>query len=127
MMTGKTLPLAIAMVCVLMSAGAQLSMKVGMSPAGGSPSSVSGAYVHALTNVWVWVGLGLYGLSALAWLWVLSRLDVSVAYPLVSLGFVVTFAAGVLWLGEAWSWQRLLGAGLIVAGVVLLAHDVGRR
>ena len=62
-------------------------------------------------------------LSAVAWLWVLSRLDVSLAYPLVSLGFVFTFALGIGWLGEPFSWQRLAGCGLIVAGVLLLALD----
>lgn len=53
----------------------------------------------------------------------LSRLDVSLAYPLVSLGFVFTFAVGIGWLGEPFSWQRLGGCGLIVAGVALLALD----
>jgi len=57
------------------------------------------------------------------WLWVLSRLDVSLAYPLVSLGFVVTLALGVVWLGEPLSWTRVAGCGLIVAGVWLLALD----
>lgn len=122
-MESKTMALGLAVLCVLLSAGAQLSMKVGMTPAGSAGSGVGGAYAHALTSLWVWAGLALYGLSAVAWLWVLSRLDVSVAYPLVSLGFVVTFAAGVLWLGEPWSWQRVLGAGFIVVGVLLLARD----
>jgi multidrug transporter EmrE-like cation transporter len=48
---------------------------------------------------------------------------VSLAYPLVSLGFVLTMLFGVQWLGEPFSWQRLAGCGLIVAGVFLLAAD----
>jgi multidrug transporter EmrE-like cation transporter len=122
-MEGKTLALGLAVLCVLMSAVAQLSMKVGMTPAASVSGGVQGAYAHALSSLWVWVGLFLYGLSAVVWLWVLTRLDVSVAYPLVSLGFVVTFAAGVLCLGESWSWPRVLGAGCIVAGVMMLAYD----
>ena len=78
----------------------------------------------ALPGVYlVWAGLALYGLSAGLWIWVLSRLDVGVAYPLVSLGFVLTLLVGVHWLGESFSWQRLAGCGLIVVGVMLLASD----
>jgi len=71
----------------------------------------------------VWLGLVLYGASAVLWLWVLSRLDVSLAYPLVSLGFVVTMALGIAWLGEPFSWVRVGGCTLIVLGVSLLALD----
>lgn len=121
-MTDKLGPLLLALLCVLLSAGAQLAMKTGMSSAGAG-TAVGHTYGQALTSAWVWGGLGLYGLSAVLWLWVLSRLDVSLAYPLVSLGFVVTMLAGVVWLGEPWSWQRVGGAVLIVAGVLLLAAD----
>jgi multidrug transporter EmrE-like cation transporter len=121
-MVDKLGPLLLAVLCVLLSALAQLAMKAGMAAAG--PGHALGhTYVQALTSGWVWGGLGLYGLSAVLWLWVLSRLDVSLAYPLVSLGFVLTMLAGVLWLGEPWSWQRVGGAALIVAGVALLAAD----
>jgi multidrug transporter EmrE-like cation transporter len=117
--TPKLLALSLALACVLLSAAAQLAMKTGMSaaPQGSHP------YLHALGSPWVWGGLAMYGLSAVAWLWVLSRLDVSLAYPLVSLGFVVTMAAGIWWLGEPLSWQRVAGGALIVCGVLLLAAD----
>ena len=123
----KWVPLTVALGCVLLSSLAQVLMKLGMnahtSPA--SPAEASGlaTYGHALTNPLVWAGLALYGLSAGLWIWVLSRLDVGVAYPLVSLGFVLTLLVGVHWLGESFSWQRLAGCGLIVVGVMLLASD----
>jgi len=117
----KSIALALAVFCVLLSSAAQIALKRGMgAPAG---SDLGGTYGHALTSPMVWLGLGLYGLSTLLWLWVLSRLDVSLAYPLVSLGFVVTMAVGVLWLGEPFSWQRVGACTLIVAGVSLLALD----
>lgn len=117
----KAITLALAVFCVLLSSAAQLSLKRGMAPPPGS--DLGGTYAHALTSPMVWLGLGLYGLSTLLWLWVLSRLDVSLAYPLVSLGFVVTMAAGVLWLGEPFSWLRVAACTLIVIGVTLLALD----
>jgi multidrug transporter EmrE-like cation transporter len=122
-MSDKLWPLLLALLCVALSAAAQLAMKTGMSSAAPAGTGLGQAYGQALTSPWVWGGLALYGLSAVLWLWVLSRLDVSLAYPLVSLGFVLTMWAGVFWLGEPWSWQRLAGAGLIVAGVLVLASD----
>jgi len=121
-MSSKLLPFSLALVCVLLSAAAQLAMKQGMASGGGAPG-VGGTYAQALVGPWVWGGMGLYGLSAVAWLWVLSRLDVGLAYPLVSLGFVVTMVAGVWWLNEPWSWTRVAGAALIVLGVLVMASD----
>lgn len=120
-MTMKPLALTLALFCVLLSSGAQVAMKRGMSaPPGGD---LGATYGQALSSPMVWLGLMLYGASAVLWLWVLSRLDVSVAYPLVSLGFVVTLAVGVLWLGEPFSWLRVGACTLIVIGVSLLAWD----
>ncbi len=117
----KPLALLLALFCVLLSSAAQIAMKRGMAaPAG---TDVGATYLHALASPLVWLGLALYGASAVLWLWVLSRLDVSVAYPLVSLGFVLTLALGVLWLGEPFSWLRVAGCTLIVVGVSLLALD----
>jgi multidrug transporter EmrE-like cation transporter len=121
-MSSKLLPLLLALGCVLLSALAQLAMKQGMAAAQ-TAGGVVGTYTQALLNPWVWGGMGLYGLSAVAWLWVLSRLDVSLAYPLVSLGFVVTMVAGVWWLNEPWSWTRVAGATLVVIGVLVMASD----
>jgi multidrug transporter EmrE-like cation transporter len=116
----KTLALSLAVFCVLLSAGAQIAMKRGMQAPPGA--DIGATYLHALGSPLVWLGLVLYGASAVLWLWVLSRLDVSLAYPLVSLGFVLTFVLGVWWLGEPFSWARLAGCTLIVAGVVVLAR-----
>jgi multidrug transporter EmrE-like cation transporter len=117
----KSIALALAVFCVLLSSAAQIAMKRGMgTPTGGDLTST---YGHALTSQLVWLGLVLYGMSAVLWLWVLSRLPVSLAYPLVSLGFVVTMGVGVVWLGEPFSWVRVAACTLIVAGVTLLALD----
>lgn len=116
----KSIALGLALFCVLLSSAAQLTLKRGMAvPA----ADLGNTYMHAITSPLVWLGLMLYGASAVLWLWVLSRLDVSVAYPLVSLGFVITLTLGVLWLGEPFSWVRVAGCTLVVAGVSLLAFD----
>jgi multidrug transporter EmrE-like cation transporter len=118
----KSTALVLAFVCVLLSAVAQLSMKWGMSSLDSSQGT-GHTYMQALQSGWVWSGLMLYGGSAVMWLLVLTRLDVSVAYPLVSLGFVITIVAGVLIMSEPLSMLRIAASGLIVAGVTLLAFD----
>jgi drug/metabolite transporter (DMT)-like permease len=118
----KLLALLVALLCVLMSSAAQLVMKRGLGAGGGDLAST---YTQAFTSPLVWLGLCLYGAGAVLWLWVLSRLDVSLAYPLVSLGFVVTMLLGIVWLGEPFSWLRVAGCTLIVLGVSLLALDTG--
>lgn len=124
----KLASVAMALACVLMSAAAQVLLKLGMTRPASAQLAPPAAgwlatYGQALTSPLVWAGLLLYGLSAVLWLWVLSRLDVSLAYPMVSLGFVVTLAVGVLFLGEPFSWLRAAGCTLILAGVALLALD----
>jgi drug/metabolite transporter (DMT)-like permease len=68
-------------------------------------------------------GLACYGLSVVIWVTVLSRTEVSFAYPFLGLGFVfVTFASAFL-LGETISAQRLAGTALIALGVAVLARS----
>jgi len=137
----------VALACVLASCAAQLAMRAGMLAAAAAAaqagaasqqasqgsegaaltalSGLSALYLGAAVQPLVWLGLFLYGLSAAAWLWVLAKLPVSTAYPLVSLGFVFSMAAGIVFLGESASWLKLWGGLLIVLGVFLLCLDAG--
>ena len=74
--------------------------------------------LEILTVPWLWAALGCYGLSVVVWLVGLSRVPVSQAYPLLSLGYVLN--VGLAWwlLGEVPNVQRVLGIGVIVFGVV---------
>jgi drug/metabolite transporter (DMT)-like permease len=79
-------------------------------------------YLVALSRDWqLWLaGVGLV-LAALAWYAGLSRVPLSLAYPLGALSYPLVFAGTTLLLGEASSWPALVGNLLIVAGVVLAA------
>lgn len=71
----------------------------------------------------LWAGLACYGVSVLLWLGALSRAPVSVAYPLLSIGYIVNAFAAAALFGEALSSAKLAGIGLIVLGVVVLARS----
>jgi multidrug transporter EmrE-like cation transporter len=55
------------------------------------------------------------------WLLVLVKLDVSMAYPLISLGVVLTTVAGIFILGESVSIYKVLGVALVITGVLILS------
>ena len=69
-----------------------------------------------------WVGLIIYGLSAVCWLWVLSRAQLSFAYPILSLSFPIVVGLSAIFFAESISPMRWAGVGVIVVGVSLLAR-----
>ena len=117
---------AIALLSVALSVAAQFSLKAGMSDQGvrdamAAPYSLA-QLASVVTNKYVLGGFVLYGLGAVIWLGVLSKWDVSKAYPLVGLGFALTVAVGFM-LGEQVSPLRAGGVALICAGVFLVARS----
>jgi multidrug transporter EmrE-like cation transporter len=67
-------------------------------------------------------GLTLYVASFGLWIGVLAKLDVSVAYPMLSLGYVLAAVVAYFWLGEAVTLNKAVGIALVVAGVYFLAR-----
>lgn len=116
--------IALLVVSVLLSTAAQLLLKVGMSAVrvGGSGQGDPVAFATAVAlSPWVVGGLAAYGASAIVWLGVLSKVDVSRAYPCVALGFALTVLAAHVLLGEPVTVARLIGVGAICLGVVVVA------
>jgi multidrug transporter EmrE-like cation transporter len=106
-----------------LSAAAQLSLKVGITAARTSRAAGVGSELGSmLLSPMVILGLGLYGVGALLWLFVLGRVQLSLAYPFVGLGFILTMLAGALVLNEPLGFSRVAGACLIIAGCVLVAR-----
>lgn len=117
---------AIALLSIVLSVTAQFSLKAGMSQPGvqaamAQPFSL-GSLIPVIANKYVLGGFVLYGLGAVIWLGVLSKWDVSKAYPLVGLGFVFTVLAGLM-VGEQVSPLRAGGVALICAGVFVVARS----
>lgn len=116
--------LLLALLCVCLTAMAQVLLKMGMSSAPIQQAMSNGmrsVYWLALTSPAIWGGMICFGASAGLWLLVLGKLEVSLAYPLVSLGVVLTTLAGIFILGESASIYKVLGVTLIVGGVLVLS------
>ncbi|WP_321395918.1 EamA family transporter [Emcibacter sp.] len=71
----------------------------------------------------IWVGLLIYGLSVALWLWVLAKVDLSVAYPFVGVSFLITMAFGAFLLDENVTLPRMIGTLLIASGCVLVGKS----
>ena len=124
-MTGRALPLGLILASVALNAGAQVLLRLGarkgIDLAHGSLTDRAVALCEVAIRPPIVAGLACYGASILAWVFVLSRVEASFAYPFLGLGFVLVALAGALLLGEAMSLHRIGATALIVAGVVLLS------
>jgi multidrug transporter EmrE-like cation transporter len=113
---------------VLLSALAQISMRKGMSSENiqsllaSSASAIESSFVIA-SNPFVVIGLLMYGFSAAIWLLVLAKIEVTMAYPFVGLGFILTAILGFLILKEPLSTVRIMGTILIAIGVVMVSRS----
>ena len=108
---------------VLLNAAAQLVLKKGMSIIGVvqvDMSSIISMVIKASTNIYIYTGLLFYVISFFVWLMVLSRTEVSYAYPFLSIGYVVAAFVGYFYFGESMSLYKLSGIALICIGVFLL-------
>ncbi|MGC1954326.1 MAG: small multi-drug resistant family protein [Gammaproteobacteria bacterium] len=117
--------LTLIFISVSISAIAQITLKHGMSSPAVQQGLGGGWLELALvvaSNIYVWLGLILYALGAVLWLGVLARTDVSIAYPFVGFGFILTALFGVFMLGESFSMIRFVGTCLVVLGIILVTQ-----
>ncbi len=110
--------------CVTLGSIGQLTLKYGMNTVGKiTQSHVIEKMVGAFANPYVVTGFILYGLSALVWMIVLSRVEVSWAYPMVSFSYVVVVVASRFLFKEDVDFYRILGTLVICGGVFLVSRS----
>ena len=111
---------------VMLNAAAQLLLKAGTNRVG--------EFAYTLANVlpigtrlalspYIAGGLACYVVSVVVWILALSRVPVSVAYPMLSFGYIVNAIAAWLLFGESLGAQKLVGIAFIIAGVFLVARS----
>jgi multidrug transporter EmrE-like cation transporter len=105
---------------------AQLLLKAGMNRIGHFEFALHNfgpIFVKIASNYFIIAGLAAYVLSVTTWLLVLSRSEVSYAYPLTSLGYILTALAGYFLLNEGLSPLRIVGILVIILGVILVTRS----
>ncbi len=111
---------------VVLNATAQLLLKAGTNTVGEiqlATANLAPVATRLALEPHFLVGMLCYGVSLVVWLVGLSRIEVSVAYPMLSLGYVLNAAVAWYWFGEAIGPMRIAGIGAIILGVWLVARS----
>ena len=117
---------ALLLAGVLLNAGAQLLLKAGTNATGvlAAPgTTLTYTFARMALQPHFWMGAGCYAVSIVVWILGLSRVPVSIAYPMLSIGYVVNAIAAWLLFGEAVGAMRWTGIGFIIVGVWLVARS----
>ena len=111
---------------VFLNALAQIFIRLGMLKLGSVSFNMELIWNMALsvfTNMYLLSGMFSYGISIVLWMIVLSKVNVSLAYPFLSVGYVVTAVLAYLIFKEPLTVQKILGIAIICLGVVILTYS----
>jgi multidrug transporter EmrE-like cation transporter len=119
--------IALLLVSLVFATAGQVTLKSAMESIGriGSDqiSQAGDTISRAVKEPKLWLGLALFGVSALFWLVVLSRVDLSLAYPFVGISYVIVVALGKFMFHENVPPLRWLGVLVIALGIALIGFS----
>jgi drug/metabolite transporter (DMT)-like permease len=119
--------LAMLAISVAFAVAAQFTLKAAMNEVGRIGATEFAAagdtIVRTLKEPRLWLGLMLFGISALFWLIVLSRVDLSVAYPFVGLSYIIVVLFSRLFLHEQVTALRWLGVVVVATGIAIIGFS----
>ncbi len=122
----NTLSFVLVLTGVLLNAAAQLLLKAGTNAVGHFEFHVDNVLPvgwKLATQPHILGGMACYAVSLVVWIMALSRTPVSIAYPMLSIGYVINAFVAYSWFGEPLASQKLLGIAFIVLGVWLVARS----
>ena len=117
--------ISIILLSILMSSTAHIFLKKGMMAHALNTVKSDGIFGLVWTvgtNPWIMGGMFLHVSALVVWLWALSKVDISFAYPFLALGYVLVSAMAWFWLGEELNLMKILGMGIIIVGILVLAR-----
>lgn len=117
--------LGLTLISVFLGAAGQLLVKIGAKhlELDFSSAHLLQSLLAIVKSVPVMTGMALYGLSFILWVKVLSKVELSYAYPFVSLGYIVILCFSYFVFKENISLFRAIGTLLIMVGVVFVARS----
>ena len=122
----RNMTIGLILVSVTLAAIAQVTLKAGMNhvtDANGGQLALSGDSLKQIAaQVWVWAGLAIFAVSAVLWLFALSRANLSFAYPFAALGYVIIVHRVDPVPERARAARHVGGDGAIVGGILLIAQ-----
>lgn len=107
---------------IIFNATANILMKLGAKQMGSVGVNLDSVKAF-VTNPFIWAGLVSFGLALMFYTYVLTKMNLSVAYPLItSLGFLIVVSFSVFYLHESVNWMHMLGLVLVLAGLFLITQ-----
>ncbi|MDR5695433.1 MAG: cation/cationic drug transporter [Armatimonadota bacterium] len=111
------------LLAAFMGSLAQLLLKLGSSRLGPSTTSINLVILWKIaTNGPILLGLGLYALASVVWIVVLTRAELSFAYPMLALTYVLVTVGSWAFFREPVIGLRVIGMVLVVIGVILIGR-----
>lgn len=112
---------------ILFNSGANILIKIAMqkTPVSAEQWPLAQSLVQVIKNPWLLLGVTLFGLALAAYSIVLSKINLSTAYPIMTgAGFLIVFLVSAFYLRESITYIHILGASLIMAGLWMLAQKI---
>lgn len=112
-------------ITLLLTVAGQLVIKWRVTGYGALPEPLAaqaGFLLRLLLDPYILLGLGAAFAAALAWMATLTQLELSRAYPLMSLSFALVLVLSAWLLGEQLSPHKAAGVALIVLGAVVIGY-----
>lgn len=120
----ETNELIVLFIAIAMGAVGQIAMKAGMNrvkgKSGGDLGPMIKAFPRVFTDLYVLGGITIYVLSTVLWLWVLSKIPLSFAYPCISISYIIIIFAGKWVFKERIDSWKIAAIVLILLGVTAL-------
>lgn len=114
--------LSLAVFTTMLAVGQLLFKQVGLSI---RDRSLTDGLLSVLRHPTLYAALALYGLATLLWIWILSRVPLTQAYPWVAAGVVIVPLLGLLVFGERVSFTFWIGVLFIVIGIIITQFSIG--
>lgn len=121
-----TISFTLILTGVLLNAVAQLLLKAGTNAIGHFEFHADNIFPIGLKLAFephILTGVVCYVVSLVVWIMALSRVQVSIAYPMLSIGYAVNAVVTYYWFGESVTVMRLTGIGVIILGVFIVARS----
>jgi multidrug transporter EmrE-like cation transporter len=118
--------IGILLTSVAFGAVGQLILKAGMNDmvkTYGKLQLTGETLLHMASNPLLIVGIAIFGVSTLLWLFALAKADLSFAYPFLSLTYLAVLIGGAFLFGDKVTVARVLGFVIIIAGVFIVARS----
>lgn len=115
--------IALALVSISLGAVGQFLLKVGVNKIGGfafKRGELVNTAIKIATQPYIVIGIFLFVMSMVVWLAVLSKMELSRAYPMVSLSYAIVTILAALFLRERVGPVRIVGIVMVLVGVMVI-------